>query len=305
MTYKINNQTYITGRDLNAKEVRLENSSAFISIVDAILVPNKGNNYGYDASPSSTFRWSFTSDGNASLVGSLTLTRNASAGSSSFTHAYTHGGVLTGVYGQNVIEKTAFTSSANATDVGDLIGDGTAKGYYHYGYETATNGYAMGGYLLNRLNTWPFATDANATNISTGTSGSQNGSFSNEDIHGYRATFNSTTLSRFSFASGATMTTVGTVTNARYSVGTSSYTHGYLMGGHPTTGSTNIIEKFAFGSESTRVDVGDLISPATNGSACSSTTHGYRSGIQKFPFATDANAVQVGTGSGGTAGNQN
>ena len=95
--------------------------------------------------------------------------------------------------------------------------------------------------------------------------------------------------------------------------------YGYCAGGynHPG-GPTNVIDKWSLSSDANATDVGDLI--ASNGNnqkvGNSSTTHGYASAgiragvewydiIQKWTFASDANAADVanlGAGRSGPAG---
>ena len=72
------------------------------------------------------------------------------------------------------------------------------------------------------------------------------------------------------------------MTVARYGgAGQSSTTHGYTSGGYssassPTT--TNIIEKFTFASDANATDVGDMSVARYYTSGQSSTAHGYTSG---------------------------
>ena len=63
-------------------------------------------------------KFSFSSDGNASDVGDLTVSRQQAGGQSSSTHGYTSGGNTGSV--SNVIDKFSFTTDGNATDVGDI-----------------------------------------------------------------------------------------------------------------------------------------------------------------------------------------
>ena len=61
-------------------------------------------------------KFSFSSDGNATDVGDLTVARYGAAGQSSSTYGYTSGGYAN----SNVIDKFSFSSDGNATDVGNL-----------------------------------------------------------------------------------------------------------------------------------------------------------------------------------------
>ena len=69
-------------------------------------------------------KFPFASDGNATDVGDLSVTRSGSAGQSSPVSGYTSGGFSyspdTGSTYHNVIDKFPFASDGNATDVGDM-----------------------------------------------------------------------------------------------------------------------------------------------------------------------------------------
>jgi len=117
---------------------------------------------------------------------------------------------------------------------------------------------------------------------------------------------------RFPFASDTNATCVGDITVARrFTTGISSTDSGYVMGGGPPPGDVcNIIDRFPFASESTCVDVGDMTLARRNLSSQGSPVSGYITGggspigpsppfngfdtIEKFPFAADSNASDVG-----------
>ena len=108
------------------------------------------------------------------------------------------------------------------------------------------------------------------------------------------------------------------MTTARnQAAGQSSTTHGYITGGYSPN--TDKIEKFAFASNVTAADQGDLtVGNRWSISGQSSTTHGYTSGgyngsavlniIDKHAFANNNNATDVGdltVARNQTAGSQN
>ena len=71
-------------------------------------------------------KFTFSSDGNATDIGDLSVARNAGRGQSSTTHGYTAGGYQPAPVGpSNVIDKFPFASdfSGTATDVGDLTSE--------------------------------------------------------------------------------------------------------------------------------------------------------------------------------------
>jgi hypothetical protein len=86
----------------------------------------------------------------------------------------------------------------------------------------------------------------------------------------------------------------------------------------PTNEFYNVIEKFSFSSDGNGSDVGDLTVARSRPTSQSSTVSGYTSGgviwpspyyniIEKFPFASDGNATDVGdltVGTGTAAGAQ-
>ena len=218
-------------------------------------------------------KFAFATDGNTSLVGSLSVKRgNGAAGSSSSSSGYTAGGRASG-NNYNIIDKFPFASDDNASDVGDL----TATPYILTGQNSADSGYASGG------NTGPTGTPAWTTvNI----------------------------IEKFPFASDGNATDVGDLTEARSNLaGQSSTTDGYCSGGQPTPANLagNVIDKFPFASDSNASDVGDITVSRRAPAGTSSNASGYCSGgeaasgspaiqnvIDKFPFASDGNATDVG-----------
>ena len=206
-------------------------------------------------------KFPFATDGNATDVGDLTQSRGETAGQSSDVSGYTSGG--TGPIRFNTIDKFPFATDANATDVGDL----TQARKSLTGQMSTASGYSSGGWVPSYVNTidkFPFAADANATDVG--------------DLPG-----------DLGFGIG----------------GTSSTVSGYTAGGFP---SVNRIEKFPFATDANATDVGDLTQGrfGNGGNSENSTENGYASGgaigpptsyantIDKFPFAADANATDVG-----------
>ena len=174
------------------------------------------------------------------------------------------------------IQKFSLPIAANSTDVGDIFG-----GLYSFaGHSSETHAYTSGGVSpgvpggTNEIRKIPFATDENATDVG--------------DLAG-----------RFREVSGS-----------------SSSTHGYTVGGRwlapegnpdPTNLQRNDIQKFSFASDGNATDAADLMAPNTHGGGHTSSTHGYQSSgtsptdpthpvnrIQKYPFASDTNATEVG-----------
>jgi len=167
-------------------------------------------------------KFSFSSDGNSSDVGDLTVGRVYVNGTSSSSNGYTHGGSSNPPYvsGTDIIDKFPFSVDANATDVGDLL----AVIIQTSGQSSATHGYVSGGggspATVNVIQKYPFSSDANSTDVGDLLGNRENGS------------------------------------------GTSSSASGYNSGGYsspPYVSSYNVIEKFTFSSDANSTDVGDMI----------------------------------------------
>ena len=113
-------------------------------------------------------RFSFTSDGNATDYGDLTVVRGSyAAGVMSTTHGYAAGGY--GTSNSNVIDKWPFASAANATDVGNLA----IARYGMAGQMSETHGYAVGQANVpsgNYIDKWSLSVDGNASDIGDQTS---------------------------------------------------------------------------------------------------------------------------------------
>ena len=262
-------------------------------------------------------KFPFSSDGNATDVGDLTVARGGAAGQSSSDNGYTSGGWAPP--GSNVIDKFAFSSDGNATDVGDLTVIRTLSA----GQSSSTHGYTSGGAwpLVNVIDKFTFSSDGNATDVgdlttvafavsgqsSTASGYTSGGTYSQPGI----GDLEQNVIDKFPFSSDANATDVGDLTNTRTSTaGQSSSDNGYVSGGtnfnnNSSQGYLNIIDKFPFSSDANATDVGDLTSAVKQQGGQSSTTNGYASGgtipltpnvnvIEKFPFSSDANATDVG-----------
>ena len=262
-------------------------------------------------------KFAFSSDANATDVGDLTVARLGLAGQSSTASGYTSGGFNPSLSPNRfaTIDKFPFASDGNATDVGDL----TAARNAVAGQSSDASGYTSGGFgpaLSNVIDKFPFSSDANATDVGdltvatstpAGQSSTDNG-YSSGGLHPSLSPAYSNNIDKFPFASDANATDVGDLTVARYgAAGQSSDASGYSSGGSQIPGHTNVIDKFPFASDGNATDVGDLTVARFNTTGQSSTNNGYSSGgqiptssptssnvIDKFPFASDGNATDVG-----------
>ena len=128
-----------------------------------------------------------------------------------------------------------------------------------------------------------------------------------------------TVIDRFTFASDNDATDHGDSNAMNQTAGQSSTTHGYITGGYNNGSNFDSIYKFAFASNVSAADQGNLtVGVRWSVSGHSSTTHGYTSGgyngsavlniIDKHAFANNNNATDVGdlvSAKCQTAGTQN
>tara|TARA_B000000609_G_scaffold156765_1_gene149946 strand:+ start:549 stop:1787 length:1239 start_codon:yes stop_codon:yes gene_type:complete len=253
-------------------------------------------------------RYSFTSDGNATDYGDLTVGRGSylAGCTENDNYGYAAGGYApTG--NTNIIDRFPYASAANAADVGDL----SHSGYGKAGCSSTTHGYAIGGTpAVEVIDKFPFAASANASDI---------GDFASSSRYYLMSASSSTTayavggnghysVEKVPFTSDGSMTNITGLTltpPSTYSAAAnSSETHGYTAGGYqggPTQ--INTIQKFPFAAEDAFSDVGDLTRTTANQAGSNSTTHGYVHGgqnpsvvniIEKYSYSADGNSTDVG-----------
>jgi len=283
----------------------INNDSDFSTTIDNVFYRKtyQGLNYGYYAGGSpwpqayaqaeggvgtiggndAIRKYSFGSSASLIDVGDLTVGRvkGNAGGHSSEDYGYTSGG--TRAYtdpsnpfapysetisdGVDAIDKFAFTSDGNATDVGDLAED--RAGHSSHSSKWNAKGYLTGGnaaappYNISNapatttIQSFPFASDAGST-VSTGTLNQGRGYWSDprggnsSNSHGYTLGGTSpsnmpgpsgyywlSTLEKFPFAIDEGGSQVGSGNTFHYSSfsSSSSQTHGYAAGivGHPFT----------------------------------------------------------------------
>ena len=212
-------------------------------------------------------------------------------------HGYITGGQTTNVY-QNTIQRFSFTSDANATDVGDMAANvfsrpsGQTSTYHGY---NSTGNSSLGSTVpipqrSAEVRRFSFASSANATDVGFLTIGHTLGTGQSSSTHGYHTGGppSASNIEKFPFSAGnvtAGSVVAGTTTtpNARESVGLSSETNGYITGDYVSPYID--IEKFSFASDGNATDVGNLFSNRNGGAGQSSTTHGYTSGGRTSSFS--------------------
>ena len=248
---------------------------------------------GYQGQASSSLdiieRFSFTTDSNSTDWADMTSIMNVhSAAASSCTHGYSYGGEDGVGPNRSVIDRFPFASQTNATDWADC----TIRQHQATGCSSDINGYGVGGRTfgaapdawLNNIDKYPFASQTNATDIgdlvlargagagvSSETDGYLVGGYNISPNPGTSAPiWDRTNIDMFSFANGTQNAVdhgdlpLELSAGAHSNAGVSGETHGYSVGGIFSRNVNNHqwpreqIEKFAYASNVTATDVGDL-----------------------------------------------
>ena len=180
-------------------------------------------------------------------------------------------------------------------------------------------GYSMGGSSGNVIEKYPYTADGDGADVGDTTTTKLYSASSTSTTHGYvhggqtGPTSMLNVIEKLNFSSEGDATDVGNLTRQRSQVGGSSGPdYGYAAGGYPyppiPVTYTNSYEKYAFASDGNGTDAGDMTATKTSlaDGVAASTTHGYFTGgqivppaaytnvIEKFPFASDGNASDVG-----------
>ncbi len=179
--------------------------------------------HGYVCGGYSTLRedsiekWAYAASSNATDVGNLTQARSNGATQTSTTHGYSAGGYEGGAPNSqwDIIDKWAFSSDGNATDVGDLVvateGPGGCSSQT-YGY--VSSGKQGGAPVVTTIQKFAFASDGNASNVGNVTAGryyqGQNCSSLTYGYHhgGYTGS-SSDVIDKWAFATDGTASDIG------------------------------------------------------------------------------------------------
>ena len=205
-----------------------------------------------------------TPSDNAVDVGDLNTVTRSGTSQNSVTDGYVSGGDAPSI--TNTIQKFPFASDTNATALGNLTNN-TAE--TPAGVSSDTDGYCCGGNVgppaaaTDKIDKHPFASDNDATAVSTLTATTNNTVGTQSEIRGYICGGGPPTvdkIERFGFANDSNGVDVANLTAVRNGLGRStSSTHGYLHGGQtPAPATSNEIQKFSFASETNATDVGEL-----------------------------------------------
>ena len=239
------------------------------------------------------FTYTFTAtDGINTATKAVTITYDGLATSASIGLGSTAGYIAGGYYTDylNQIQKISFASDGNAADAGDLL----QAHHWLAGNHSLTHGYISGGFgpaISNVIQKFQFATDGDMTDVGDTVASMAEGTGNMSPTDGYissgRYYLNpsvptySNMIQKFSFASDGNATDHADLNTAGYAgAGQSSSTHGYKSGGfnNPSPSpnrAKNEIDKFPFANNSNATDVGDLVGRRFAHAGAQSTTHGY------------------------------
>ena len=232
----------------------------------------------------------------------------------------------------NAVLTAGDSSNLNANILGNVrLGDTVVNsldfarpgGFASHGYAVAGSSGPAASTNLSTADKYPFATDtmvSEAINVlgsprrHVASNASSTHGYTSGGTHESNPDPLSSSIEKFGFALPNTISEVGDLSQVRVvmSDATQSLTHGYQVGGQipprPTTTTSNVIDKFPFSSDTNASDVGDLTQARETTTSPGSATHGYCAGgrasnigtnsgvniIEKYPFASDANAADVG-----------
>ena len=256
--------------------------------------------------------YSFTANGNSSIIANLQITTSQPTGNSSATHGYKVGHAAGN---NNAIEKFAFVSTSNAENVGSLQ---TARGAGADSVGNITSAYITGGHSaatrVTIISKWTYASEGVSEDVGNLIEPKYHHAGGASATHGYNGGGQDVpskfydNIEKFSFASESDCALVGTLsTLVGYCSGNSSDTAFYTTMGYltaPASSPNDNIEKTLFASDGNSANVGDITVARTKGSSSSSSTHGYCANggiggsftdtIDKFSFADETVAADVG-----------
>jgi hypothetical protein len=204
------------------------------------------------------------------------------------SYGYTMGGAAAPLWTyKSDIDKFPFAADGNATAVGNL----TQSKWETMGAMSPTDGYALNGFPYNpptyaNNQKFPFATGVAvllASHNNPGATAALGASTAQNEYQAYTFGGSPQTLAiyKYVFATDANLVTTGNLTDTGgyFANGCSSSTDGYRVGGYLNPpGFKNIIDKWPFAAEGNAVDVGDLVYAKYKHASTSSATHGYTIG---------------------------
>lgn len=258
-------------------------------------------------------KFPFASDANATDAGTLIAGTSGSSGQSSISHGYTSGGSVYPTL-EGVIYKFPFSNNAGSSSVGRLAGQqpiaSTSGKERGMGHSSADTGYHSGGdvgpYITGRIVKFPFAHDTNSGIVGHLTNfGTERGAGLSSVTDGYAAgglsspgPSRTTKIDKFPFSTDVNATTIGNLTVAKTDVtGQSSTSHGYVSGGNEAgppysyNDTITTIEKFPFASDADATEIADLSVSRAFSAGQSSISHGYTSGGHSESLTSYTNII--------------
>jgi len=257
-----------------------------------------GNTDAANTQVNSIERFPFATDSDSVDWADLTSVNHVnSSAHSSATHGFTYGGENGSSFDIDVIDKFPFASQTNSTDWADCSvsqNGGAGCSSATHGYSCAGTRYGgippnvPSGTLINNIDKFPFASQTDGTDIGDITLLRNGCAGVSSCDHGYviggvtvgtnpansAPLWDRTEIDKFSFASDGNSTDHGDLpvesgAGAHHGAGVSGTTHGYHVGGIYSYNVNNHqyareqIEKFAYASNVTATDVGDLVQVGT------------------------------------------
>ena len=218
----------------------------------------------------------------------------------------------------DIIQKYSYVSGGNSVSVGTIANNW----YNNYGATSVLAGYVLGGDgspvgAAGAVDKFPFATDTSSgLTLDLSSIGRPNNQVMSSNIGAFIAgtygTPSTEDITTFSFANDGVIKQAGVLSDGAVTLalasGSSSSTHGYMTSGRylPANAYITAVRRFPFAATTTVQVMGAvMVNNASQGRATQSTTHGYQFGgsspaiatsnsIQKFSYAADTNAVQIG-----------
>jgi hypothetical protein len=217
------------------------------------------NSSGYLAGPTwvatiDKFPFSIAAGSIGTNVGSLTRSRQYTAGHSSSENGYVSGGWGPPTCTDSRIDRFPFATDSGSTCVGNLL---IAK-ESHAGHSSTTNGYESS---QNCITKFPFATSSNSSFVGSQFASRGYAAGVSSSTHGYTAGGSPVTsvIEKFPFASDTSASCVGNLTVLCFAMtGVSATTHGYSAGGGPNAATIGIIDRFPFASDGSATCIGCL-----------------------------------------------
>ncbi len=218
------------------------------------------------------------------------------------TTAYTAGGAVgPSNVRTNSITSFPFASSSGGSDYGDL----TQSKWDLAGVFSSTNGYTMGGSSppgSNVIEKFPLATPTGSgTDVGDLTTVTEGNIGITSNSYGYSAGGNgfsgTTTVEKLTFASeGNSADVLDLAEGTAFAASNANTTDGYVVSGFPSLGAgggySELIQKFPFASDTTATDIGDVAVKVWGASGTSSTEVAYQYGGAIQPPGNESKTFQ-------------